>query len=119
MIKFLTDHCVFKVTVDFLRTLGYQVTTVRELGIQDAPDEEILNQAISMGSLLLTNDLDLSNILTYPPSSHCGIIILKISKKVIPQVHSVLQTMLCEVPEEKFTRTLFIVDRNKYRFRRG
>ena len=118
MIKFLTDHCVFKVTVDFLRNLSYQVTTVKELGIQDLPDERILQQATSMGCILMTNDIDLSNILIYSPSTYCGIIVLKISKKTLFPVHSVLQTMLSEVSEGKFTRTLFIVDRNKYRSRK-
>jgi len=38
--KFLIDHDVYKITVDFLKHLGNDVVTVKELGLHMASDEE-------------------------------------------------------------------------------
>ncbi|GIX46099.1 MAG: hypothetical protein KatS3mg131_0310 [Candidatus Tectimicrobiota bacterium] len=42
--KFLVDQDVYRVTVDFLRGLGYEVETAQEAGLSRAADEEFLER---------------------------------------------------------------------------
>jgi len=43
--KFLVDQDVYFVTVQFLREWGHDVVTASELGMQRAPDLEMLRKA--------------------------------------------------------------------------
>jgi predicted nuclease of predicted toxin-antitoxin system len=116
--KFFADHCAYSVTVRFLRGLGYTVETAKEAFLQVADDTDILQHARDTDAVLLTNDLDFGNILLYPPSRSMGIIVLKISKVTVPEVHAVLRQMLRDIPSDEFRGALFVVDCNKYRVRR-
>ncbi|MBI2489091.1 MAG: DUF5615 family PIN-like protein [Candidatus Brocadiales bacterium] len=43
--KLITDHDVYKITVDFLRQHGHDVVTARELGLHKVSDKELLEKA--------------------------------------------------------------------------
>jgi predicted nuclease of predicted toxin-antitoxin system len=117
--KFFADHCAYGVTIKFLRGLGYTVETAKEVGLEVADDADILQHARGTDAVLLTNDLDFANILLYPPAGSMSVIVLKISKATIPEVHAVLRQMLKDIPSDQFRGALFVVDRNKYRVRRA
>lgn len=117
--RFLADHCTYGVTVRFLRSLGHDVETSKEAGLMTADDTVVLQHAGGSKAVLITNDQDFCNVLLYPPASHLGIVVLKITKATCTQVHAVLKQMLDQVPPEEFRGTLFVVDRNKYRIRRS
>jgi len=118
MIKFLADECTFAPTVEFLRNEGWDVVTVKEVGLRGAKDPEVLNKAREMGAVLITRDSDLSAIRRLPPVAHCGVSVLKMTSRTSDEVHAALRKMLGEVKEGEFVGTLFIVDRNKWRRRR-
>ena len=111
--KFLADECVYLVTVRLLRGLGHSVLTVHEAGLDGQPDEQILEFAQNENRILLTADLDFSNIRRYPPKSYCGIIVLKIRPYNANEVHATLQHFLAATNEASIRETLVIVDRNK------
>lgn len=52
--RFLIDQDVYKVTIDFLRGLGYEVITARELGLSRASDINILRVAYERNLILVT-----------------------------------------------------------------
>ena len=56
--KLITDHDVYKITVDFLRQHGHNVVTARELGLHKASDKELLEKAKNMDRLSITRDKD-------------------------------------------------------------
>ena len=118
MVKFLADECTFDSTVEFLRNEGWDVTTVKEIGLRGAKDPEVLNKAQEMGAVLVTRDLGFGDIRRVPLSGYCGIVVLKMTYYASGEVHVVLRKMLREVKEDEFAGTLFIVDRNKWRKRR-
>ncbi len=116
--KILADECVYFLTSKALREWGHNVVTAQEIGLSGAPDEAILRSAFEEKRLLVTNDLDFSNIRHYPPDRHYGIIVLKIRPHTLIDVHYVLKNFLESTTQEELTQTLVIVDRNKYRLRR-
>jgi len=116
--RFFADQCAYSATVKFLRGLGHIVETAKEADLTVAADPDILDYAKSTDAVLLTNDLDFANILLYPPVGTTSIIVLKISKTTISQVHAVFQKMLNDVSSDRFKGALFVVNSNKYRIRR-
>jgi predicted nuclease of predicted toxin-antitoxin system len=54
--KLLADQDVHFVTLQVLRGLGYDVVTVKELGLHRASDEEVLGKAVQRRRLLFTRD---------------------------------------------------------------
>ena len=118
MTKFLADECTFDSTVEFLRNEGWDVMTIKEIGLRGAKDFQVLNKAQEMGSVLITRDSDFGDIRRFPPSAHCGIIVLKMTYHASDEVHAVLKKMLSQLTEDEFAGALFVVDRNKWRKRR-
>lgn len=118
MAKFLADECVFASTVEFLRHEGWDVTTVKEIGLRGTKDPEVLRKAQEMGAVLITRDMDFGDIRKFPPAAYCGIVVLKMTYYASNEVHAVLRKMLREVKEDEFASALFIVDRKKWRKRR-
>jgi len=116
--KFLADECTFVQTVRFMRNLGLEVYRIQELGMTGADDNKVFEKAQDLKAVLITNDKGFGDIHEYPPSSHCGIILLKIAPDpvCVPKVHEMLKHLLKK--EVDFEGALFVVDRHKYRIRR-
>jgi predicted nuclease of predicted toxin-antitoxin system len=112
----LADECVYRLTTDFLRSLGWDVLTVQELGLSAAPDPQLIERAVALGRVWLTRDMDFSSIILYPPARYLGIVVLKMTPHTMHEVHQVLGQALTDV--DSLEHTLLIVDRNRYRLRR-
>jgi len=118
MTLFLADECVFVSTVRLMRNLGLTVQRVQELSLIGSEDQEIFQEAQRMKAVLVTNDKGFGDVRVYPPSSHRGIIVLRMEPdpKKVQAVHRVLEGLLKR--ERKFDCCLFIVDASKYRKRK-
>jgi len=116
--KSLLDHCVTGKTRVLLEKAGFATIALKELGKASAPDSEVLAIAKSREAILLTCDLEFGNVLIYPPGSHSGIILLRISQATENQVHSLLLKALAEIDPSLLSRSLVVIDKNKYRVRR-
>jgi predicted nuclease of predicted toxin-antitoxin system len=115
--NFFADECVYKVTVDLLRSWGHDVLTAQEEGLSGKPDEDILAYAVAHERVLITIDMDFSNIRHYAPESHRGIIVAKIRPRNVDAVHKVLQYLLNSIEPDRLSASLVIVDQSKYRIR--
>lgn len=114
--NFLADECTYTETIEFVRGLGFDVIRIQDLGLREAPDPVIFAKAQELGRVLLTNDQGFADIRAYPPSTHCGIVVLKLTGyNATPQVHAVLQDLLSQ--EKDMQKALYVVDRNKWRKR--
>lgn len=111
------DECVYKVTVDLLRSWEHDVLTVQDVGLAGKPDEEILAYATMHERVLITIDMDFSNIRHYSPKSHKGIIVAKIRPRNLDAVHKILKYALNHIEPERLSKSLVIVDQSKYRIR--
>jgi len=88
--KFLSDHCVSMRTVTFLRSNGFSITTLKELGKQKVPDPQVIKLAQSRKEILITEDTDFGNILNYPPEQYHGIIVLSTKSRKRVSLHKTL-----------------------------
>ncbi|HMR99449.1 MAG TPA: DUF5615 family PIN-like protein [Anaerolineales bacterium] len=115
--RLFADECVYKVTVDLLRSWGHDAHTAQEADLAGKPDDQVLAYAIRHERVLITIDMDFSNIRHYPPKTHKGIIVAKMRPRNVEQVHHVLERLLDIVEEKTLNQSLVIVDQNKYRIR--
>jgi predicted nuclease of predicted toxin-antitoxin system len=61
--KFLADMGLARSTVAFLRARGYDAVHLRDEGLQRLGDDQIIEKARAEGRVILTNDLDFSQII--------------------------------------------------------
>jgi len=99
-----------------MRSLGCDVVTVQELGLAGASDDVVIDKALALGRVLLTRDMDFSNILLYPPAQYLGIVVLKMSPTTVDDVHQVLEQALDHAQDIR--GALLVVDKSKFRIRR-
>ena len=92
MVKFLADECTFDSTVELLRNEGWDVATVKGIGLRGAKDPEVLNKAQETAAVLVTQDLGFGDIRRFPPSAYCGVVVLKMTYRTSDEVHAVLRT---------------------------
>jgi predicted nuclease of predicted toxin-antitoxin system len=100
-----------------LRNEGFGADTVAEEGLAGADDAVVASRVRAEGRVLMTLDLDFANIQAYPPSTHAGIIVLRLKRQ---DKHAVLELVARVVPVLK-TRPpagdLWIVEPDRIRFR--
>lgn len=88
-------------------------------GLNGNPDSIIFNVCTQERMVLITLDLDFSDIRTYPPNTHFGIIIFRLNNqsklKIIQKLKRVIHIMGIELLEG----CIWIVDEQRIRIRGG
>ncbi len=75
--KILVDEDLPQAIVSLLKSKGIEANHVVEAGLSGKPDRMILQAAVDADAILMTADLDFSNIREYQLGSHKGIIVLR------------------------------------------
>jgi predicted nuclease of predicted toxin-antitoxin system len=117
-IKLLADECVSRETIDFICSLGITIFPTRDFNLDGAVNGTVLKRAIDESLVFITEDQDFCDILTFPPASHHGFIVLKVTPQIDKEVFAVLKSLLSELKPADFEKTLVIVDNKRYRIRR-
>ena len=116
-VTFLLDQNIRADTLEFLRTLGLEVTSTRELGLEQAPDDEIVMVARNLDAVIVTFNMDFADIRFYPPSAHTGVIRLRIEPQTIEVVHPILKNLFTSIPHDQLKGALTTVTKDKIRIR--
>ena len=101
--------------VDVLRQAGHEATTVREQGLPGIEDPALYDHCHSEGYVLVTLDLDFSNVIHYPPESTPGLVVLRGPDDLFPTVKILIQTLLAGLIRENPTGHLWIVEAGRIR----
>ena len=62
-----------------LASAGHDVDTVTHEGLIGAPDQNVVAAATAAGRILISLDRGLGDIRAYPPGSHAGIVVLRLT----------------------------------------
>ncbi|MFQ5862589.1 MAG: DUF5615 family PIN-like protein [Candidatus Brocadiales bacterium] len=116
--KVLTDHDVYKITVDFLKRNGHDVVTAKELGLQESSDKELLEKAKAADRLLVTRDKDFGAMVFLRKELCPGVIYLKVAPPTVNEVHKELQNIFGKYAEKELKTVLCVVEPHRYRIRR-
>ena len=115
--KFLLDQDVYAITIRFLRELGHDVVTAKELDLSTALDDELLNRAQEENRILVTRGKDFG-ALVYAQHLGKGVIFLRIRPSNITTTHAELKKVLEARSETELSQAFTVVEPGQHRFRR-
>lgn len=114
----LIDHCVSQRTVEFLRHLGHDILTLKELGKEKAKNSEVLRFAKETDRVLVTENRGFGDIRKYPPHQYQGIILLRVRNPAIRSAnHRTLETFLNSTHRDAL-RGVIHIDTGRVRLRK-
>jgi predicted nuclease of predicted toxin-antitoxin system len=117
--RFKVDENLPVAIADLLRQHHYDAMTILEQQMSDQPDETIVDVCQREHRVLITLDLDFSDIRCYPPENYAGIIVLRPANQGIGAVLRLTQRLLPLLDHEQLTGSLWIVDEQRVRIRGG
>jgi predicted nuclease of predicted toxin-antitoxin system len=116
--RFLADAGISPKTVEFVNELGHEAVHVRALGLQRAPDLDLVNRARADSSVILTFDLDFGDILALGVLDKPSVILFRLADERAESVNRHLSTVVAERHAELESGALIVVEDAQYRIRR-
>ena len=77
--KFKLDENLPVSSAAILTSVGHDVGTVTQEGLIGAPDRDVVAAVAEAGRILISLDRRLGDIRAYPPGSHAGIVVLRLT----------------------------------------
>lgn len=115
--KFKVDENLPIQIAELLRDFGYDAATVLEQQLGGASDKNIAAICQEEGRVIVTIDLDFSDIRTYPPQNFAGLIVLRLSRQDKFHVMALFARLIPFLAKEKLDRKLWIVEEKRIRIR--
>ena len=115
--KFKLDENLPELVREALRRLGQDAHTVAEEGLSGAPDETVLEACVTEDRILITLDLDFSDIRAYPPGSYPGIWVLRPSKQTFKAIEALVRAGVQLSALERVRGQLWVIDEKRVRIR--
>lgn len=98
-----------------LREAGHDTVTVREQDLQGTDDIDLYRICISENRALVTLDLNLSNILRYPPEGTPGLVVLRGPDDLFVTTRILIETLIEALNNENPLNQLWIVEPGRVR----
>jgi predicted nuclease of predicted toxin-antitoxin system len=115
--RFKVDENLPREAQALLLDAGHDTQTVFDEHLVGNADAKILDVCINEDRVLVTLDLDFSDIRQYPPSGHRGVWVLRPRTQSIENTLSVLGGALALVADEPTANRLWIVEPGRVRIR--
>lgn len=115
--KFKIDENLPVDIVELLRSAQHDAVTVSDQGLGGENDLNIVNECKSEKRILITLDMDFTDIRTYPPHQFYGFIVLRLQKQDKRHVINVFKKVILLLKQEKVEHQLWIVDEARVRIR--
>ena len=116
-VRFKLDENIPKDAGALLRGGGHDVETVLDERLGGNPDAKVFATCQRENRVLITFDLDFSDIRLYPPSSHNGIWILRPHTQSVANTLALLRGALELARSEAVRARLWIVEPDQVRIR--
>jgi predicted nuclease of predicted toxin-antitoxin system len=117
--KFKIDQNLPVEAVDLLVASGHDALTVYQQQLGGAPDRRIVDVCLAEGRILVTADLDLSDIRLYPPAGTPGYVVLRTPRQSKPALLALLARAIAHFEKHAIIGRLWIVEPNRLRIRGG
>jgi predicted nuclease of predicted toxin-antitoxin system len=115
--KFKVDENLPGEIAEMLRAARHEASTVAEQGLLGAADHHLLAACVREGRVLVTLDLDFSNIGSYPPGQYPGFIVLRVHRQDKGHVVDAFRQVLPLLHQETVEHQLWIVEDDRIRIR--
>ncbi len=115
--KFKLDENISPQAAKVFTNHGFDVHSVRDEELTGCNDDHLISVCTVEQRILVTLDLDFSDIRKYPPSSYMGIIVLRTEKQSRNHIISILERVIPILKKENIKGKLMIIEENKIRLR--
>ena len=102
---------------ELLSDSGHDAKTIKDQRLQGGNDRVLLERCDQDKRILVTLDIDFSDILTYPPQKHEGIILLRVGNQSKKHVIGVFKRILPLIDREPIKKHLWGVEETAVRIR--
>ena len=75
--KIFANENLFEPIIDYLRSLGNDVLSIRDSGLSGISDDEVFERACKENMVIITMDKDFTRIFRFPPEKCGGIVVAK------------------------------------------
>jgi len=116
-VKILADENVFEPIIEYLRSKGYEVISVRSPELSGASDDEIYQKAVRGKLTIVTMDKDFLRIRRFPPDACGGIILIKIYRRRVDETTEIFRSRFEQLNEQKIQGKLVIITSEGIRIR--
>jgi predicted nuclease of predicted toxin-antitoxin system len=117
-VKFKLDENLPVSSARALTSAGHDVHTVTAEGLTGAADPNVVAAAAAEARVLITLDRGMGDIRTYPPGSHAGIIVLRLTDQSAPAVSDAITELANSADLEALTGAVAVLQRGVLRIRR-
>ncbi len=97
----IANENVYEPIIEFLRSDGYNVFSIRDSSLSGASDDVIYEKAVKEHLVILTMDKDFSRITRFPPKRCGGIIVVKIYKMTVDKTTELFKNFFNAMDKEK------------------
>ena len=115
--QFLADMGVSQRVVEWLNKIGHSATHLRDEGLHRLPNGEIFKKAIDEKRLVLTLDLDFSEIQALSPREKISVIIFRLRNTRTPNVIENWKSVLSKCGESLESGAVITVEEARHRVR--
>jgi len=115
--RFKLDENLPRDTEALLRKAGHDVHTVLDEQLGGHSDPRVFDASRAEDRILVTFDLDFSDIRAYPPASHAGIWVLRPHTQSIENTLAMLKSALLVLEAEPTRGRLWIIEPERVRIR--
>lgn len=116
-VRFKLDENLPRDAATLLRDAGHDVHTVLGEQLGGSPDSKVSETCQEESRILVTLDLDFSDIRLYPPAIHPGIWVLRPPSQSIDATLSLLRGGLLTLEVETVQGRLWIIEPHRIRIR--
>lgn len=115
--KFKIDQNLPVEAAKLLATAGHDAMTVYQQSLGGASDERIVDVCRDEGRILITANLDLSDIRRYPPAQSPGYMVLRLPRQSKQALLDLLAKAILELATHPIKGLLWIVEPDRLRIR--
>ena len=116
-LRFKLDENVPVDAAWLLAAAGYDCQTVYDEHLAGASDPDVAQACQAEGRVLVTLDLDFSDVRAYPPGTHAGIMVLRPRVPDRDSTLALIERVLPLFASEALTGCLWIIDTERVRVR--
>jgi predicted nuclease of predicted toxin-antitoxin system len=118
-VKFLIDNNLSPLLTDALKTAGHDAVHVRDLGMQAAPDEAVLERARTEERVLISADTDFGGLLSRSNASNPSVVLIRrlVGRRAAEQ-SAIILANLDQVAEDLAAGAVVVIHEDLLRVRR-
>jgi predicted nuclease of predicted toxin-antitoxin system len=116
-VKFKVDENLPIEVAALLHSAGHDALSVFDQHLVGETDNRLLNVCQKEKRALITLDLDFSDVRSYPPQEHSGLVVLRLQRQDKPFVLETIRRIIPLFEKEQTEHRLWIVEENRIRIR--